>query len=55
MELEPQIVQALSVAVAAAAMIVLGRGKHLLESQPIRRCASCKRLLRAGGRCPRCG
>lgn len=52
---DPHIVQALSVGVAAAAMIVLAQSKRLLRSQPVERCVACGRLLGAGRRCPQCG
>jgi hypothetical protein len=53
--MDPQIVQAVSIGVAAAAMIVLGQSKSLLKTRPVERCASCSRLLGAGRRCPKCG
>ena len=53
--LDPHTVQALCATVAAAAMIVLGRAKGRLEMSPVKRCASCQRLLAAGRRCPQCG
>lgn len=53
--LDPHTVQVLGASVAAAAMIVLGQAKGRLETLPVKRCASCQRLLAAGRRCPKCG
>jgi rRNA maturation endonuclease Nob1 len=51
---DPQIVQVLAACVAAAAMVVLGTSKKLLEL-PVRRCSACRRVLGPGRRCPHCG
>jgi hypothetical protein len=53
--LNPQIVQVLSVAVGAAAMLVLGRSKGMLEERQPKRCAACGRLTEAKRRCAHCG
>ncbi|HEU6445992.1 MAG TPA: hypothetical protein VFL61_13130 [Gaiellaceae bacterium] len=54
-EFDPQILGSLTILVAAAAMIVLGRSKRLLEARRRERCVSCGRALEAARRCPRCG
>jgi hypothetical protein len=54
--LDPQVLQVIVATVAAAAMVVLGRSKHMLEERRLpRRCASCGRLLETGRRCAHCG
>jgi hypothetical protein len=54
-ELDPHILSSLTIGVAPAAMIVLGRSKRLLEARRRERCVSCGRVLEAARRCPRCG
>jgi hypothetical protein len=49
-----QVVEAVSVGVAASAMIVLGRAKGMLEHKRPGRCAACGRLLKQGRRCNHC-
>jgi hypothetical protein len=51
---DPQILQALSVGVVAAAMIVLGRSKKMLPQRRPERCAACGRLREPGRRCAHC-
>jgi hypothetical protein len=52
--LDPQVTGALSAAVAAASMIMLGRSKGMLEAPKTERCAACRRLLEPGRRCSHC-
>jgi len=53
---DPQVVQVLGIAVAAAAMIVLAQAKGMLEARQPKRCAACGRFLKAGRRnCSNCG
>ena len=52
--LDPQMLPVLSTAVTAAAMIMLGRSKHLLTQRRSRRCAACGRLLTGARRCALC-
>jgi len=51
---DSHVLQALSVAVAAVAMVVLGRSTKMLAERQPKRCAACGRLLGAGRRCPHC-
>jgi hypothetical protein len=53
--MDPHVVQVLAIAVAAAAMIVLGQAKGALQAPSPRRCAACGRFTRRGRRCPHCG
>jgi hypothetical protein len=52
-ELDPHILSSLTIGVAAAAMIVLGRSKRLLEARRREQCVSCGRVREAARRCPR--
>jgi hypothetical protein len=51
----PQLVNLIAATVAAAAMVVLGLGKHMLEARSPKRCAACGRLTELGRRCVQCG
>ena len=53
--IDPHSLEMLGIAVAAVAMIVIARAKNMLEERAQERCAACRRLIPAGGRCPQCG
>jgi hypothetical protein len=53
--IDPHTAQVLGAGVAAAAMVVLAQGKSMVQLRPLERCGTCKRLLGAGRRCPKCG
>jgi hypothetical protein len=52
--LDPQVAGMLSTAFAAAAMIVLGRAKGMLEVRAPERCAACRRRVEPGRGCSHC-
>jgi hypothetical protein len=49
--LDPQLPQVLAISTVAAAMLILGRAKGLIDENGLGRCAACGRLIERGSRC----
>jgi hypothetical protein len=48
---DPQLPQVLASSTVAAAMLILGRAKGLIDEKELGHCAACGRLIERGSRC----